>query len=375
VTAAETAERRLEVILFSGGRGSGALTRQLVRTPHVALTIAINGYDDGASTGEVRRFLGDCLGPSDFRKTASRLATELDTCPPALIDLLDSRLPADAADDRAIALVRARRRSEFPAAVRRLNASSANCSDTPNRFISPTAAWVTVCLAAAPLRARDFNSAVDDYCALLGLPAGLIENVTSGTNAWLVALDVDGRLLATEEAIVDGTRPNRIREIFLIDRSLTEDEARTPDVESRLAARRAPVSLNPRLAQKIAAADLIIYAPGTQHSSLFPSYLTSGLSAAIAANLTAIAAADQHPAGCGDQRQQRRGDHRSRGLLPEGEGTTDDSDAMPDYALSGQRSRVSRARRAVCAARAARDDRGSPSGPYRQLRGRHHRPA
>ena len=33
---------------------------------------------------------------------------------------------------------------------------------------------------------------------------------------------------------------------------------------------------------------LIVYAPGTQHSSLFPSYLTPGLSTAIAANLTAI---------------------------------------------------------------------------------------
>ena len=33
---------------------------------------------------------------------------------------------------------------------------------------------------------------------------------------------------------------------------------------------------------------MIIYAPGTQHSSLFPSYLTPGLSDAIAANLKAI---------------------------------------------------------------------------------------
>jgi hypothetical protein len=46
--------------------------------------------------------------------------------------------------------------------------------------------------------------------------------------------------------------------------------------------------LNQRLAAAIAAADMIIYAPGTQHSSLFPSYLTPGLSSAIAANLKAI---------------------------------------------------------------------------------------
>ena len=46
--------------------------------------------------------------------------------------------------------------------------------------------------------------------------------------------------------------------------------------------------MNPRLAPRLAEADLIVYAPGTQHSSLFPSYLTPGLSDAIAANLKAI---------------------------------------------------------------------------------------
>ena len=88
--------RQQRVVLFSGGRGSGALTRQLVGNSGISLTIAINGYDDGASTGEVRRFLRDSLGPSDFRKNASRLATELRSCPAALIELLDFRFPASA---------------------------------------------------------------------------------------------------------------------------------------------------------------------------------------------------------------------------------------------------------------------------------------
>src|SRR5262249_56063373 len=83
----------VRVVLFSGGRGSGVLSRQLLKDPHIQLTLAINGYDDGASTGEVRRFLGDSLGPSDFRKNASRLALELGTCPPALVEGLDARLP------------------------------------------------------------------------------------------------------------------------------------------------------------------------------------------------------------------------------------------------------------------------------------------
>ena len=83
----------VRVVLFSGGRGSGVLSRQLLKDPRIDLTLAINGYDDGASTGEVRRFLGDSLGPSDFRKNASRLALELGTCPAAWVHALDERLP------------------------------------------------------------------------------------------------------------------------------------------------------------------------------------------------------------------------------------------------------------------------------------------
>ena len=130
--------------------------------------------------------------------------------------------------------------------------------------------------------------------ALVGLPAGLIENVTDGRDAHLVAQDASGRILRSEEAIVDARRQNTIKSIFLIDRPLTEEDARALEADSseRAAAaldrRRAPLALNPRLAAKIAAADVIIYAPGTQHSSLFPSYLTPGLSEAIAANLRAI---------------------------------------------------------------------------------------
>src|SRR3954469_2772580 len=93
----------LRVVLFTGGRGSSVLSKELVRDPRVRLTLAINGYDDGASTGEVRRFLGDALGPSDFRKNASRLATELGTADPALLAALDARLPAPIAAGEAIA--------------------------------------------------------------------------------------------------------------------------------------------------------------------------------------------------------------------------------------------------------------------------------
>ena len=66
------------------------------------------------------------------------------------------------------------------------------------------------------VRTATSTRAVDDYCALLGLPPGLIENVTDGTDALLVAIDADGRLLGSEEEIVDAKRQNRIKDIFLL---------------------------------------------------------------------------------------------------------------------------------------------------------------
>ncbi len=304
--------RQLRVILFSGGRGSDVLTRQLVGNPSIALTIAINGYDDGASTGEVRRFLRDSLGPSDFRKNASRLATELRSCPPMLVELLDLRFPAGAAEAdarRAFAALRGDRSADAPdvrAHADRLDAGVVTgigdalrafenlLTESGEAFNFSDCSLGNLVFAGIYLQSgRDFNRAVDDYAALLGLPIGLIENVTDGTNAWLVGIDAAGRLLATEEELVDGTRPHRVRDIFLIGRPLTADERtrfeRSPDDAAKLLDGLAVYpALNQRLEAKIASADLMIYAPGTQHSSLFPSYLTPGLSTAVAGNLTAI---------------------------------------------------------------------------------------
>jgi 2-phospho-L-lactate transferase/gluconeogenesis factor (CofD/UPF0052 family) len=305
----------LRVVLFSGGRGSSALTEQLAAHPQIALTVAINGYDDGASTGEVRRFLGDALGPSDFRKNASRIARVTQSAPPALIRLLDTRLP-DATDaalaQRLFDLIAATGEPwddysrtlaadvvALPLAMRadvagRLRAFDAERRTTGRTFDFHDCSVGNLVFAGTFLQcARQFNPAVDSYCALLGLPAGLIDNVSDGTNAFLVALDTDHHLLGSEAAIVDARHENRIRDIFLIDAPLSETDraqlsAEAPAaIERALLARSRRIPFNARLALRLMEADLIIYAPGTQHSSLFPSYLTEGITEVIASNVRA----------------------------------------------------------------------------------------
>jgi 2-phospho-L-lactate transferase/gluconeogenesis factor (CofD/UPF0052 family) len=313
------APHAVKVVLFSGGRGSGALLRQLLRHPAVDLTLAINGYDDGLSTGEVRRFLGDSLGPSDFRKSAAQIAAELRTCHPAIVTLLDLRLPDPCSISEAAEVLDLIRSPHGAAAAgagmaptvasllsqcdgvarrgiaARIDAFEQERARTGRPFNFADCSLGNLVFAGSFLACeRDFNRALGDYCDLLRLPPGIVENVTDGTNAFLVAVDVQDRLLASEEEIVDTRRQHRIKDIHLIDRPLDAAErerlatAGPAALSAFLEERAARVRLNPAVEQRTAAADVIIYAPGTQHSSLFPSYLTPGVSAAIAGNLTAV---------------------------------------------------------------------------------------
>ena len=285
----------LSVVLFSGGRGSSVLSRELISRPDVNLTIAINGYDDGLSTGEVRRFLGDSLGPSDFRKNASHLAETLRTCPPELVELLNVRLPVGSTRDHALSRLHETALSAPAAVVERLQTFERELVRSSKPFDFSDCSIGNLVFAGSFLRCqRRFNDAVDDYCALLGIAPGVIENVSDGTNAFLIAVDLNDQLLASEADIVDAKRRNRIKDIYLLPRPLADDErasiagATSSALIAWLESRSVSVPVNERLIHRIADADLIVYSPGTQHSSLFPSYLTHGLSTAIARNLSAL---------------------------------------------------------------------------------------
>ncbi len=309
---------RIHVVVFAGGRGSGALARWLAADRRVSLTLVVNGYDDGASTGRVRRFLGSCLGPSDFRKNASVLARAYASCPEPLVSFLDLRLPMECPAELAVDALRAWSDPAGAATPPPVHASIAALAADIDPHLRGTVglrldafldAWRSsgrpfdfsdcaignlVFAGCVRTHGGRFNAALADYCSLLGLPRGLIRNVSDGTNAHLVAVATDGTFLPTEEAIVDMTRRTQVAEVFLLPRPLNPTETRefaALDAAGRTAyldARSLVVPVNPELQPVLARAHLIVYGPGTQHSSLFPSYLTQGLSRLIASNLTAL---------------------------------------------------------------------------------------
>lgn len=296
------APRGLAVVLFTGGRGGASIAAGWLRRPGTRLTLAVNGYDNGLSTGALRRWLPRMLGPSDFRKN---LLVHLDPRrrqQAALRAVLTHRLPAGATAghlDRlagAIAAGRDGPRGRFaglPAPVR--SAFAADLAAVRERLRRQRhgldladCALGNLVLAGAYLRHHgDFNAAVASVARTVALPARLL-NVTGGENAFLVALKGDGRLLADEAEIVAPQDPCAITDLFLlrapVDQRQRAELSGLPveSVRKVLAGQQAQVTLHSRLREAVREADLIVYGPGTPHSSLLPSFLTPELAEAIA---------------------------------------------------------------------------------------------
>jgi 2-phospho-L-lactate transferase/gluconeogenesis factor (CofD/UPF0052 family) len=144
-----------------------------------------------------------------------------------------------------------------------------------------------IIIAGSYLRAnKDFNVALNDLIKLLRINVS-INNVTDGSNRVLVAIGSNGELFLDEASIVEMKRGATLDQVFLLDDYLSESEIQSLselDKKSRCSALNKLQKL-PKLALDIdkilKASDLIVYGPGTQHSSLFPSYLTSGLAEII----------------------------------------------------------------------------------------------
>src|SRR3954471_13726106 len=101
----EPARSQINVVLFSGGSGTQSITEAFLRHSQIALKILINAYDDGHSTGRLRRFIPGMLGPSDVRKNINRLMPVEERCQQAIKAISDHRLPVGIPRGEALAMI------------------------------------------------------------------------------------------------------------------------------------------------------------------------------------------------------------------------------------------------------------------------------
>jgi 2-phospho-L-lactate transferase/gluconeogenesis factor (CofD/UPF0052 family) len=289
--------RPIRIALFCGGRGSATIIRALLRHTEVDLTLVVNAYDDGLSTGALRNFIPGMLGPSDFRKNFSYLLGNYSSAQYALKNLMEYRLPADeaAADIERLTLFCCR--GEFAILVDPLKswfmelppAMLTRLRGVLGRFFDHATASQTafdyrdcslgnlVFAGAYLLHDRNFNAAAADVGDLVGSRARLL-NVSDEQHRVLAGLKQDGTILASEAEIVGPQSTAAITDLYLLENGPIPDEMTalsgmdTSGKRAWLAARNATPDLSVFAATALAEADIILYGPGTQHSSLLPSY-------------------------------------------------------------------------------------------------------
>ena len=307
--AAEPRLSKLRVVLFSGGSGTQSITEALLKHPQISLTILINAYDDGHSTGRLRRFIPGMLGPSDVRKNINRLMPQSDQRHGALRFLSDHRLPVGMEYARGLDFVRRIANADWASLSRELAAQFEQLSvkqartfaaffqrfsdyavkqePLGNQFDFTDCALGNILFAGCYLEEQsDFNRTVDAFAGFYEIESRLL-NITQGENLFLIARKQDGGVLWSEAEIVSAQNPSKIADIFLIEEQIYRSRTPSSELEDLLARGVRTPSINPEARQALESADVIVYGPGTQHSSLFPSYITRGVAEAIISNQTA----------------------------------------------------------------------------------------
>lgn len=296
----------LNVVVLNGGRGAASIIPTLLGKDGLNVTSIVNAYDDGKSTGEIRRFF-DMLGPSDIRKVQElmlptggphsdghralftfRYPVPVDR-PAILADMEAFAAGGDSLAGIAVAPETVRRAlqgfvREFLDGLRVIEKARGATFDF-------TDCSLMNCLyAGAYLKSgRDMELTTRTIDRLFRLKGTVLPN--SVENKWLMALRENGEMLYSEAEIVELRSNVRIDAIYLLDRPL--DRARFASLtldEMRHYLRRhhAAAVASPGVILALEQADIIIYSAGTQHSSLYPTYISRGVAETIAANREAL---------------------------------------------------------------------------------------
>jgi 2-phospho-L-lactate transferase/gluconeogenesis factor (CofD/UPF0052 family) len=296
----------LNVVLLNGGRGASAVISALLSRQGLHVTSVVNAYDDGKSTGEIRRFFG-MLGPSDIRKVQELMLPKDDCDYLANLHLFQYRFPLTCVRGEVLSDLRKFAKGEQSDLV------GAKLSNTKVRsslqsfvheFVSGLSAIELVsgeefnfadcsimnCIYAGAFLA--FNRNIEQATLFIDRLFKLRGTVlpTSIEDKKLVALRENGQMLYSEAEIVELRSNVRLERIYLVDKLLDKTRFETLSTEDKrfyLERHHCFVSVSNSVKLALQQADIVIYSAGTQHSSLYPTYLSAGLSRAIADNHSA----------------------------------------------------------------------------------------
>lgn len=294
------------IVIINGGRGASSIIPALLEKENVSITSIVNAYDDGKSTGEIRRFF-NMLGPSDLRKVQQLFLPESDHLDEHN-SLFDFRYPLHSNHGEVVKSLRAFANNDTK--------KICNISLTNTKVIKPlqeitrsflnslqiieqsksikfnfSDCSIMNCLYAGAflINSRNIERTADYFKKVFDLKGSVIPNCIE--NRYLVAQRENGEVLKCEAEIVELRSSVKIRRIYLLENPLDEafiENLNHKEQEEFLKMHDSFVELSKTSLIALENADIIIYSSGTQHSSLYPTYMTRGFGNAIAKNSKAF---------------------------------------------------------------------------------------
>jgi 2-phospho-L-lactate transferase/gluconeogenesis factor (CofD/UPF0052 family) len=275
-----------KVALFCGGSGSETIIKYLVNQKDIKLTLIVNAFDDGKSTGILRKNIPGLLGPSDFRKNFSYLVNLFSNEQRNIKKIFEYRFKKKILiNDFYISIKNSKNINKYlPNEINFLEKKN-DIFDyllTSTKFLSSKnidlldfSLGNLIFVGIFLIKKKNFNLALKKFTSLINTNVEII-NISNNKNRWLVALNNKNKIISNESNLVQKKQYAAIKEIFLIEKEFVHHSIDGFSKERKIEYLRKINSIpkiNHNAKNCILKSNFIIYGPGTQHSSLFPSYI------------------------------------------------------------------------------------------------------
>tara|TARA_Y100000994_G_scaffold189934_1_gene158899 strand:- start:828 stop:2069 length:1242 start_codon:yes stop_codon:yes gene_type:complete len=297
------------LLVFSGGRGNKNLFFHMKNQTKdfQELSVIINGLDDGASTGEIRRLFNyKAHGISDFLKAILSLSPDKN-----LIKAMDARFPYVNNFEERLLLYRNLHRILYKDFLPKYFKPLASLSKRKRKLIVEKLHTFfnyfyinreeiidiedfkigNILFASFLIENNlDFNKAIGAFSNFCSLDPKIKIYPNSNSVRYLSGLLKNGTLLPNEASVVLTRTTHSIKDIYQMENPITMNQIRKlssieiDDKINYLETLRSYPKCNEAIEEKIVNADIIIYGSGTPYSSILPSLETKDISRFINEN-------------------------------------------------------------------------------------------
>lgn len=281
------------VVVFSGGRGSSSLLSAIRSMDNVqSITSLINTYDDGKSSGELRKIF-NMPGPSDIRKVQELYLNKSNRNYNLIKSLFQKRINLDRTkfilllnqyiqtnyqilfdikiSDKKINLYLKKYLKVFRNLIIKKKINTSDLS------------LMNIIFAGSYFyNKKNINKSIDGLSKLFGIKEKVYSCGTK--NLFLLGINQNNKVFDSESKIVEQRSNVNMKDIFLTNKKLVLNDLSKKDKIKKIYLNATKDNISYEAKIKIQKANIIIYSPGTPFSSLYPSYFCNNIGYFISNN-------------------------------------------------------------------------------------------